>query len=115
MMAGKALVALAICALGFAAGCSTGSTAGTVTGVASPCIGSGVTSAEYANLPVEVTLTQASHTIASQTVKGKHVYRFTALPGTYVVSTHEGQGSMPVRLALSSSGVARVNIPSTCR
>jgi hypothetical protein len=113
-MAGKSLVAAAICLLGLAAGCSTGSTTGTITGVASPCVGL-VTSAEYANLSVEVTLSNGSHVVASQAVKGKHVYRFTISPGTYVVSTKEGQGSTPVHVTLSSGQIARANIPSTCR
>jgi hypothetical protein len=113
-MASKALTALAICALGFAAGCGSSSTAGTITGVASPCTGP-VTSVEYTNLPVQVTLSKGSRVIGSQTVKGKHVYRFMVSPGTYVVSTHEGQGSVPVHLTVTSDEIARANIPSTCR
>lgn len=113
-MTSKTPVALVISALGLLAGCSTGSSSGTITGFASPCTGP-VSSSGYANLPVDVTLSHGSHLVASTTVKGKHVYHFTVSPGQYVVSTHEGQGSRPVHITLRSGEVARVNIPSTCR
>jgi hypothetical protein len=100
-----------------AAGCGSASTtAGTITGVASPCIGV-VGPTQYASIPVTVTLRHGSKTVGRQTVRGRHIYRFTAAPGSYLVSTpsDEGDGSLPQHVTVHSGQVATANIPSMCR
>jgi hypothetical protein len=86
---------------------------GTITGVASPCVGV-VASAGYHGLSVTVYLTQAARAIAQQTVKGAHTYRFVVPSGRYVVATHEGDGSKPVPVTVRSGRTTHTDIPSYC-
>jgi hypothetical protein len=69
---------------------------------------------QLANLPVQVTVTQGSRTIASQTVRGSHVYVFTLPPGSYVVSSDALGGNHPSRITLHSGEVRQVNLYSMC-
>jgi hypothetical protein len=96
--------------------CTQGSPAadGTITGVASPCIGA-ITSAGYERLSVTVYLTKGARVVARQTVRDTHVYRFVTPPGDYVVATHEGEGSKPVPVTVRSGQTTKINIPSYCR
>ena len=86
---------------------------GTITGVASPCVGV-VTSAGYHGLSVTVYLTQAARAIAHQTVNGAHTYTFVVPSGHYVVATHEGDGSKPVPVTVRSGQTNHTDIPSYC-
>lgn len=87
---------------------------GTVTGIASPCVGA-ITSAGYQKLHVTVYLTHQARPVAEQTVKGTHTYRFVASAGNYVVGTHEGEGSKPVPVTVRSGQTTHANIPSYCK
>lgn len=109
-------VALCLTTLALAQ-CSRNSvpTTGTITGVASPCVGAAVTSVQYSNLPVTVYLTQGSRTVTQQTVKGTHTYRFVVPGGHYVVATHEGEGSRPVAVTVRSGQTTKADIPSLCQ
>lgn len=84
---------------------------GTITGVASPCVGPAIT---YSRLPVTVYLTQGARLVAHQTVKGTHTYRFVVPAGSYVVATHEGEGSKPVPVTVRSGQTTHADIPSLC-
>ena len=86
---------------------------GTITGVASPCVGV-ITSAAYQRLSVTVYLSQGARTVAHQTVKGTHTYRFVVPAGPYVVATHEGDGSKTVPVTLHSGQTIHADIPSYC-
>lgn len=95
--------------------CSKTPTAnGTITGVASPCVGPPITSTQLSELPVTVYLTQGSQKVAQQTVKSTHTYRFVVPAGNYVVATHEGEGSKPVAVTARSGQTSHADIPSFC-
>ena len=86
------VIALALAGL-VASGCSTRSaptpkppTVGILTGVASPCWPY-PTDKGIGKALVRVNVSQEGKTVASQSVKGGHIYRFTFSPGRYVVST----------------------------
>ena len=87
---------------------------GTITGVASPCTGP-VLSSSYGKLMVTVYLSEKSRVLADQVVAGTHTYRFEAPAGHYVVSTHEGEGSKPVLVAVRPGTITHADIPSYCR
>lgn len=108
------LVTLILVALGLDA-CGTNSQPdGTVTGVASPCVGT-ITAAQLNRLSVVVYLTQGSRLVARQTVTGTHTYRFVVPVGSYVVATHEGEGSKPRSVMVRSGQTTHADIPSYCR
>ena len=87
---------------------------GTITGIASPCVGQAFTPTQYGKLPVTVYLTQGSRLVAQQTVKGTHTYRFAVPAGNYVVNTHENGGSKPVSMTVRSGQTTHADIPSIC-
>jgi len=108
---------VAICMTGLVlAQCSQNSPPanGTITGVASPCVGVAITPGGYSKIPVTVYLTQGSRHIAQQTVTGTHTYRFVVPAGNYVVATHEGEGSKPVPVTVRSGQTTNANIPNYC-
>ena len=104
----------AACLLVFAAGCSSGASTGSVTGIAAPCTGP-VFPLQYAKLSVTVTLSQGSHVVQNRTVKGKHLFEFTAAPGKYVLSSNQGQGSPPIPVTVTSGRVTTANISISCK
>lgn len=108
-------IALCLSAAVFLAQCSQSSPPadGTLTGVASPCIGPAATSAQISDTPVIVRLTQGSRVVAQQTLKGTHQYRFVVPAGEYVIVV--SGGSPPARVLSRSGMTADVNIPSVCR
>jgi hypothetical protein len=85
-----------------------------VTGVAAPCTGP-VLPGALARLPVTVTLSRASRVVATQSVRGRHVYRFAASPGAYVVASKERGGSRPVRVTVQPGATTVVPIRSSCK
>jgi hypothetical protein len=98
-----------------ASGCGGGSaqaSQGTITGVAEPCVA--IPNSPLAAQTVSVTLSHDGHVIARQIVRGLHVYRFSTAPGTYVVSSSEGEGSMSVHVTVYSGHTVHANIPYTC-
>jgi len=102
------------CGLGLGLpGCSSTPTDGTITGVASPCTGP-ISPTPYSKLPVTVYLSQGSHAVAHQTLTGTHTFHFEVPAGDNIVSTHEGEGSKPVSVAVRPGETIHVNIPSFC-
>jgi hypothetical protein len=85
---------------------------GTITGVASPCIG---TPADHPKLSVTVYLTHGARELSDQKVKGTYTYRFVVHTGSDVVDTHEGGASKPVLVTVHSGPTVRADIPSVCR
>ena len=83
---------------------------GVVTGVASPCW-------PYANdrgirkAAVTVTVVQDDRAVASQTVRGDHVYRVELAPGAYTVSTPY---SKPEPVSVVDRRTQRVDLPDDC-
>ena len=114
---------LMMCALGLAA-VGTGSAIdpteasaaqgvrGIITGTALPCMGTLISSKQLAKLPVKVTLSAGLRTIATDVVRGRHVYRFAARPGTYIVSFNQGPGSPPDDVTLHAGQTVRAS--ATC-
>jgi hypothetical protein len=113
-------IGLAVGGLAFlAVGCSTttapapkaiSSDVGVVTGVASPCwpyaFNKGIEKAS-----VKVTLTRNGQNVASQTVRGDHVYHFKLSPGIYAVSTLYS----PARpFTITTGSTAKVDLPDDC-
>ena len=86
---------------------------GNIAGIASPCVGV-ITPAGSHGLSVTVYLAQGARAVAHQTVSGTHTYRFVLPPGTYVVATHEGDGSKPVSVTVRSGQTSHADIPSSC-
>jgi hypothetical protein len=92
----RIVAAILTCALALlAVGCTTKTATtprttsphvGIVTGVASPCWPYPFTKG-IRKTPVTVTVTRDGQRVASQKVRGKHVYHLTLAPGNYVVST----------------------------
>ena len=70
--------------------------------------------AQLADLSVLVKVTQGSIIIASQTVRGSHVYAFTLPPGRYVVSSDALGGNHPSRVDLRAGEVVETNLYSMC-
>ena len=108
------LVSVSLAVLGLAACGTNPPPDGTVTGVASPCVGPPITSTQYSHRPVTVYLTKGSRTVAQQIVKGTHIYRFAVPAGSYVVATHEGEASKPVAVTMRSGQTTHADIPSYC-
>jgi len=106
-----------VCLLALASGCGRGAATsvktGLITGVASPCVGVAKTENQIAKMPVRVTLTQRSRTVASQVVYGSHTYRFTEPKGQYLVSSDQS-GVTPASVTLHTGEVARINLFSPC-
>jgi hypothetical protein len=99
------------------AACSGGastSPSGVVAGVAAPCVGSYRPQRQISSIPVLVTITQGTHRIASQTVRGSHVYVFTLPPGRYVVSSDALGGGPAAHVNLRAGDVLRTNLYSMC-
>jgi hypothetical protein len=94
-------------------GAST-SPSGVIAGVAQPCVGDDMTKAQFASLTVHVTVTQGSQTIATQAVRGSHVYVFTLPPGRYVVSSDALGGAPTAHVNLRAGEVLRTNLGSMC-
>jgi len=99
------------------AGCSTTSApmpsppkVGVVTGVASPCWPY-PTNKGIEKSPVRVVATRDGKTLATQTVRGDHVYRFTLGPGSYVVTTFY---SRPRPVTIASGRTVKVDLPDDC-
>src|ERR1039458_6665467 len=87
---------------------------GILTGVAAPCVGL-ATTAEYARLPVEVAVNEGSRTVVSETVTGRHTYRFTVPPGRYTISSDEFQAPLNVRVVLHSGKTDHVDLMPACK
>jgi hypothetical protein len=114
----KAVVALAI-GLGLTAGCSNATapvpppirpSVGTVSGIASPCwpyaFNKGIEKAA-----VRVTVIHDGQTVASQTVRGNHVYHFTLSVGDYVVSTLYSK-ARPI--TITAGRTVKADLPDDC-
>jgi hypothetical protein len=82
---------------------------GVVSGIAEPCDGPVVNNVD---LPAKVIINGASGTVATQTVRGNHVYRFQVPPGQYQVWS---DASGAVAVVVYSGEVAHVNLPDLCR
>lgn len=110
-----------VCVMALAAGCGGSAQSGVITaprlgviaGLVSPCVGVALSS-NYVKLPVRVTLSQRSHTLASEVVHGRATYRFMEPQGQYLVST-DAPGTMPVHVILRPGEVARANVLARCR
>ena len=116
-MTSRALWSIPVMVGALLAACGGGastSPSGVIAGVAQPCVGAYMTKAQFADLPVLVTIAQASHTIATQTVRGSHIYVFTLPPGRYVVSSDALGGAPPARVNLRAGEVLRTNLGSMC-
>jgi hypothetical protein len=74
-----------------------------------------MTGTQFADLTVRVTISQGSHTVASQAVRGSHVYAFTLPPGRYLVSSDGLGGSPPTHVDLRAGEVLRTNLYSLCQ
>jgi hypothetical protein len=59
-----------------------------------------------------VYLTQGVRTVAQKAVNGTQTYRFVVPAGSYVVATHEGDGSRPVPVMVRSGQTTHADIPS---
>lgn len=106
-----ACAVVAMVAFLFAA-CGGGTSRGVVTGIAYPCVGPHRTSAQLANIPVRVTMSQRSKVVASQTVRGSHTYRFAVPPGQYMVSSAT---SPHVSITIYTGEKRRANLDSFCK
>lgn len=116
----RIVAALLTCALALlAVGCTTKTATtsrttsppvGIVTGVASPCWPYPFTKG-IRNAPVAVTVTRDGQRVASQTVRGKHVYHLTLAPGSYVVSTLYSPAK-PVTIVAGLA--AKADLPDDC-
>jgi hypothetical protein len=86
---------------------------GVVTGVATPCHPQASTIAELAGIPVVVTLGSGGRSVATQTVTGRHIYRFVVAPGAYSVSS-SAAGTSPQSADVDAGEVLRVDLLSDC-
>ena len=86
---------------------------GIVTGVAVPCHPQAYESNHLGRIPVTVTLTAGNRTVATQTVRGSHTYRFEVAPGSYVVSSN-GEPPHPAHVTVRPGQVVKANLGSTC-
>ena len=112
--------------LGIGLGLSEAPTSAVVTGVAEPCTGV-MTTAQYARVPVDVTVKEGSRTIAGETVTGSHTYRFVLPPGAYMVYSDQFQSRthlVPERFAkgpplvsavLHSGETDHINLVPNCK
>lgn len=96
-------------------GAATTTASGVVTGVATPCVSLATNEAQIANIPVRVTIAKSSTTIANQTVRGSHTYRFTLPPGHYEVTSDALGGGHPVSVNVNAGEVVRANLISVCQ
>ncbi len=83
---------------------------GVVTGIASPCWPY-ATDRGIRRASVTVTLSRDGRTVATQTVRGDHVYRVELVAGAYVVST---PFSRPVPVAVTVGRTVRADLPDDC-
>jgi hypothetical protein len=111
---GLTLVAIAASGCGSTteSGKASSTQPGTVTGVASPC-GSLATKAEYAQRAVQVLLSAHSKVVASETVTGTHIFKFTEPPGSYVLTSHQSYVH-PVTVILHTGKTTQVNLYANC-
>jgi hypothetical protein len=83
---------------------------GVITGIASPCwpyaFNKGIEKAS-----AKVTLTRNGQSVASQIVRGDHVYRFKLLPGSYAVSTLY---SPATPFTITTGSTVKVDLPDDC-
>jgi hypothetical protein len=86
---------------------------GVVSGVAAPCEGPYMPSAQYEAIPVRVQLLKDIRVVAVQTVTGSHTFRFTAPPGEYVVKSNQSATS-PSHISITSGATTTTNIYSAC-
>jgi hypothetical protein len=84
-----------------------------VTGVATPCVGV-TTSIEYAMMAVGVTISQHSHVVSRQVVRGSHTFRFIEPPGNYEL-TSDQQYVSPQSVAVDSGQTVRLTLKASCR
>jgi hypothetical protein len=114
----KAVVALAV-GLGLTAGCSNTTApspppippnVGTVSGIASPCWPYAFNKGKE-NASVRVTVTRSGQPVASQTVRGNHLYHFTLWVGDYVVSTFYSK-ARPITIAAGRT--VKADLPDDC-
>jgi hypothetical protein len=112
----RSLVALALVGI-VASGCSATSaprpepqTVGIVTGVASPCWPY-TTNKGIEKALVKVAVTQGEKTVASQSIRGDHVYRFALAPGSYLVSTPY---SRPQLVTIAIGRTVKADLPDDC-
>ena len=85
---------------------------GVLTGVATPCAGV-LTQYQYAKVPIRVTIAKGSQTITSQTVHGKHTYRFVLPHGVYFVSSD--QSGVTFGVPVRAGQTAHVNLLAHCK
>jgi hypothetical protein len=85
---------------------------GTIIGIASPCTGTFLSNRQSAKLRIKVTLAEASRITGTEIVHGLHEFRFTVLPGNYVVSSNQSPGA-PVRDVVLEAGKI-VRASTTC-
>jgi len=85
---------------------------GTVTGTAAPCEGL-ASQAEYAQLPVLVTLRHGQLVIASDVIHGRATYSLTAPPGSYLLASDQIPTAVHVRLMAAKT--VRVDLIPVCK
>jgi hypothetical protein len=84
---------------------------GIVTGIASPCWPYPFTKG-IRKSPVTVTVTRDGQSVATQMVRGDHVYHLTLAPGGYLVSTLYSPAK-PVTIVVGLA--AKVDLPNDCQ
>jgi hypothetical protein len=107
--------------IAFAAGCDTdtmpgaaaGSAEGKITGTATPCVGATSVRA-LRRIPVRVTLSEGSRTVADESGRGSVHYVFSESPGQYRLSSD--QSATTPRIVVVHAGVtSRVDLVSSCK
>ncbi len=96
-------------------GATNPNASGVVTGVATPYVSLAGTNGQIAEIPVRVTIAKNSTTIAHQTIRGSHTYRFSLAPERYnVTSSGLGSGHL-VTVKVNVGQVVRANLCSACQ
>ena len=86
-----------------------------MTGVAAPCEAMAITSqAQVAAIPVRVTVSAGDQVVATETVRGTHIYRLSVTPGRYLLSSNALDGREPSSIDLHSGEVLHTNLYSDC-
>ena len=97
--------------LGACSACSVPSHAPAVlSGVAAPCPNPFWGGVPRSRIPVRVVLTKSARIVASETLKGRHIYRFVVSPGRCVVRS-DAPGERAVGVTLRFDETANVGIP----
>lgn len=103
-------VSLSGCVIASSSGPTKTAALGHVTGLAYPCVGISA----VMGTPVTVTLRIGSHVVASQTVRYPHLFRFSARPGRYVLSS-SAQTSRPHAAVIRAESTIRIDLNTSCK